>query len=755
LIVLKDKNFYQIYLKQKTNDLNEVIVPSINPALAILKKTIKNKNNNNPQKKLGNFEFKAYNKIIVTANPDSIKGQIDTIHNKALWDKTYAQVDSSDYKFKNVIKTQHLFQTEKVSLYQFGNSKLKENILGTKMAGFKQPIYEIIAFNLQSFSIYDPSYELFETKYNSPIANDALTDYNYKLLDTLTINGRNTFMVHFKNKQKRKAAGLEGVLYIDQENFAIAKAVMRIKGVLDISGTHEFQYIPEENIWFPVRKIFKIVKGKNDDDIKILGGTIQFDGDVEKNFKPRKRTATDYIYLLSQTNNFDLHYNIPITIKNPSIAVEITDEAVNRPDAFWNAYRKDSLDIRSQKTYLVLDSIAVKKRIESRIRFGRKVINGFIPFGPVDIDLRKFLSYNNYEGLRIGAGGITNEQFSRKYKIEGYSAYGPRDDAFKYSLGVGARVAKFSNTWISTFYTDDIRENAMTLYGIDRKAYKIYDPRSINFSTFYRYLTWKTIVETKFIPKTDGLAEFSHSFIEPKFNYTYNLNGTLYKNYTMTTAMVSIRWNPFSDYMQTPTGRIETEKRFPKFTFQYTQSIPNVWDNDFKFSKFDFRTEYEIKLLNGQKTNLLFEAGYASGDVPLTHLYSTSPNNLTKDNVFQRITFAGKNSFETMYFNEFFSSEFISFQFKHGFNRITIFKKVKPSLVLVSRMAWGDMKKPEQHMGMEYKTLNNGFFESGIELNQIFNGLGLGGYYRYGTNHLSKFEDNIAIKLSYILDLGL
>jgi hypothetical protein len=37
-----------------------------------------------------------------------------------------------------------------------------------------------------------------------------------------------------------------------------------------------------------------------------------------------------------------------------------------------------------------------------------------------------------------------------------------------------------------------------------------------------------------------------------------------------------------------------------------------------------------------------------------------------------------------MYFNEFFSTEFVYFQFKHGFNRVTILKKVKPSLVLVS-----------------------------------------------------------------------
>jgi hypothetical protein len=136
-------------------------------------------------------------------------------------------------------------------------------------------------------------------------------------------------------------------------------------------------------------------------------------------------------------------------------------------------------------------------------------------------------------------------------------------------------------------------------------------------------------------------------------------------------------------------------------------------------------------------------------------LYNTSPNNITKESIIQRVTFAGKNSFETMYFNEFFSSEFAFFQFKHSFSRVTILKKIKPSVVLVSRMAWGNIKKPEQHVGLDYKTLNNGFFESGIELNQIFKGVGLSGFYRYGPNQLPKFEDNIAVKINYVLNLGL
>ncbi|WP_281636497.1 DUF5686 family protein [Flavobacterium marginilacus] len=747
--------FYKILLQQKTDYLNEVRISNINPALAIIKKAIQNKTQNNPQERLKSYEYKSYNKLIVTANPDSINGSIDSVFVTNSFETYLKELDSTDYKFKQLIKKQHLFQTEKVSKFQFDGKRLKETILGTKMAGFKQPVYEILTFNLQSYSIYDPKYELFETKYNSPIADNALNDYNYKLLDTVAVNGRNTYMIHFKNKKKTKAAGLEGILYIDEINYAVAKAIIRIKGILDISSVHEFEFIPEKYLWFPTITTFKIVKGTNDDDIKILGGTIQFDGDIEEDLTPRKRSETDYIYLLSKTTNFDIQYTTPVAIKKPIVQVEIKDNAINKPESFWTEFRKDSLDSRSEKTYLSLDSISIKKRIERKLNFGRKILTGYLPFSFWDFDLRKILSYNNYEGLRLGFGGTTNDFLSKKYRLEGYAAYGLRDHNFKYNAGVSARVDKFSNTWIGASYTDDLRDIASTDYAVDKKAFKIYDPRTINFNTFYRYERWRIALESRIIPKTESVLALANTFVTPQFDYTYILNGTSYHSYTMTTATLSLRWNPRSDYMQTPSGRIEAEKRFPKFTLQLTQSIPEVLKNDFSFTKIDFKADYQIKYLNGQRTSLLLEAGCGFGDIPLPQLYSNSPNNLNQETIFKRITFAGKNSFETMYFNEFFSSEFMSFQFKHGFSRIFLFKKIKPSIDFVSRMAWGNIKNKENHAGLNFKTLNKGFFESGLELNQIFNGLGLGGYYRYGPNHLSEVKDNIAVKLTFILDLGI
>jgi hypothetical protein len=44
-------------------------------------------------------------------------------------------------------------------------------------------------------------------------------------------------------------------------------------------------------------------------------------------------------------------------------------------------------------------------------------------------------------------------------------------------------IDKLSDTWLGA-YTDDVREIANTQYPLDRKPFKLYDPRPINISTF-------------------------------------------------------------------------------------------------------------------------------------------------------------------------------------------------------------------------------------------------------------------------------
>jgi hypothetical protein len=96
--------------------------------------------------------------------------------------------------------------------------------------------------------------------------------------------------------------------------------------------------------------------------------------------------------------------------------------------------------------------------------------------------------------------------------MEGYYAYGTKDGIFKGSIGAAAKIDSEANSWLGISYTDDVREIASTSFTIEKKPFKIYDPRPINISTFYNYVSWKSYFETKKIPKTESIWELYHDY---------------------------------------------------------------------------------------------------------------------------------------------------------------------------------------------------------------------------------------------------
>lgn len=731
------------------NTMKEKEIYSENEVNLIVKKIIDNKYKNQPEKVFKSFEYKNYEHLLVTANPDSISSKIDTTYKKSIFGRKKIVLDSTNYKLKKLVEKQHIYQTEKVNLIQFNEQGAKETVLASRMAGFKKPLYEYLGLNLVSYSLYENQLDILEIPVRNPLSTYGRKLFVFKLIDTVKLDNRTVYRIYFQPK-KLNSDKLRGLLFVDAENFGIAKAFYRIYGIININATFTFNYMKEHRIWFPEKRKFTVVKGNNSEDLKIFGGTIKFNSSLEG----IQKDASDQLYLKLESTPYDIKINEPVSFKMPSIKIDVPEASMTKPDSYWKNIRKDTLDVRRIRTYTNLDSLSVSENIEQKLLFGRKIINGYLPVSFIDVDLKTLFKYNNYEGFRLGIGGVTNNKLSEKYKISGYVAYGFKDEKFKYGITPSYLLHKETNTWINASYVDDLSEIGQIQFATQARRFKIYDPRPINISTFYNHKTFSGFIESQYIPKTTSYFGISRSEVLPLFNYAFAPNDRLYQNFNLTTAQFAIQWNPFSGYMQTSTGRLEIEKRFPKFSLQLTKSFNNIIGSDFDFTKVDFKIIHEIPYLSGQNTAFLFQSGYAVGDTPLTHLYSIAPNNLNRETLFQRITFAGKNSFETMFFNEFFSSKYVSFHVKHTFNKVKVAYKIKPLISVVTRMAWGNMDNRESHLGFEYKTMERGFFESGVEANQIFKGFGLTFFMRYGPNALPKFEDNFALKLSYVLDLG-
>jgi hypothetical protein len=391
---------------------------------------------------------------------------------------------------------------------------------------------------------------------------------------------------------------------------------------------------------------------------------------------------------------------------------------------------------------------SIKKRL-----LLKSIGNGYFPTKYFNFDLRYLIKYNQYEAVRTGLGGVTNDVFSRKYRLNGYTVYGFRDHRFKYSIGGSFRLAERTNTWVNVSYTDDLQETGSTNFLTDGRSFQFFEPRLLNIDLFHKHITKTIAVEHQLSHKLLAETEFAVSKIDPTYPYGYLTDSQVINNFDLSTAKIALQWSPFNGAQYSETGLNEIKEGYPKFTLQYTKSFKDVFNSDFGFSKLDFRTIYQIGDRNDHFSEIILVSGIANGNTPLTHLYHAYPNNITKETILQRFSVAGLNSFETMFFNEFFSDKFTTVQFKHFLKPFDISERYKPQLVLITRFAIGDMAHPEKHQNIAFGSLNKGYTESGFEINKLLFGFGLSFTYRYGAYHLPEISDNVAFKFTFNVSL--
>lgn len=383
-----------------------------------------------------------------------------------------------------------------------------------------------------------------------------------------------------------------------------------------------------------------------------------------------------------------------------------------------------------------------------KMNLAKSLGNGYLPTKYFDFDLRYLIKFNQYEGLRTGLGGVTNENFSEVYRIQGYTVYGFKDHRFKYSIGGGFRISEPTNTWLHVSYTDDLQETGSSKFLTDKRFFQFFEPRLINIDLFHKHITKALTLEHRISQRLLTETQVSISKIDPTYNYVFVVDGQSYSNFDLSLSKLSVQWNPFDKITKD-----DITSGYPNFTFQYTKSFNAFSKGDLQFSKFNFRTVHKISHRNNATTEFVLSTGIANGKTPITHLFHAYPNNVNKETILQRFSVAGINSFETMYFNEFFSDRFATLQIKHKLKPFEISKRFKPELVLISRYAVGNMNDMERHQNISFGTLNKGYSESGFEFNKLLFGFGLGFAYRYGSYHLPEFEDNFAFKFTFNINL--
>lgn len=682
-------------------------------ATSLVAKAIENKEKNDPREALDSFGFDSYEKTIIT---DSLNGNF------------------------------HNFFSEKASKIQYTkDSNFSEKVIGYQLAGFKNPRYEVFAVNVQSRSFYDSDFVIFNNRYAGILSNRGLRNYDYSFENK---NSDGDYVIAFQPKRPKRTPGLTGTMTLDKDLLAIKEVSVRIKDGLNIILNQQYEFIEGVNIYLPKSRELFLDKGDTDRRLSFFGGSISI-GTIQSEVLEEMVTRK---FLVSTTVMSDFEVNNEMALPLSKYAMNFEPGASERSQEFWQTYRAEALTNKDKRSFSELEKIVSAENIERRLGTINNFSVGYFSVKAFDFDLTYPVKFNNFEGLRLGIGGVTNAAFSKRFRLEGYTAYGFKDKEFKYGIGGGYLIDPERGGWLSLTYNKDLEEVGNYAYLTDRRVYSLFEPRLVNITQFYQHRTARVNFEYRLSPQILSELQVAHRIMDQTIPYQYLKDGEAIRDYNVTEATAGFRWSPSNKYLRTESDVVPVYEGHPIISGQISQGF-DALGGDLNFTKLGAKFFYRVDRLNKTATEILLEGNIGFGDLPVTHLFHAFPNAPTKETILQRFSVAGVNSFETMFFGEFFSDRLFTAQLKHRLAPFNISKRFKPEMVFITRFAVGDISNPQDHLDIEFGSLDKGYTESGFEINKLLFGFGTSLTYRYGAYHLPQWEDNIAFKFTFNLKL--
>lgn len=722
-----------VLMQEQNYNLNEVIVlPGENPAHRIIKKVVANRKLNNPDK-LSSYSYTAYHKMIFTLDiKNAEKAKSDTSGTIEL------KVDSTLIKMNELLDKQHLFLMESISKKKFRfPGQHSEEIIASRVSGFKQPSLVLLANQLQSFSFYQDMITLAESRYVNPISPGSTKKYFFNIEDTTyTARGDTVFSISFQPKKKKNFEALKGVLNINTHKYAIQSVVAKPvepNGLIGIEIKQQYKLI-DDTYWFPVELNTNL----------IFHSLVADTGESKFNL-----VGIGKSYLKDIKINNEIKRN-----EIGKIDFEVNKTAHKQPDSLWNVYRHDSLSAKDIKTYEVIDSIGKKHKLDLKLKTFKTLMKGYIPVSFLNIDVFKIFDFNVYEGYRPGIGLYTNNKLVKNVSFGGYFAYGFQDDRIKYGANLDFTLSAKQDLKLGLSYKNDLSESS---------GYQFLENPNMSSTESYRYWFIKDMTYLEGYVLNFQFRPFRKVKTRLVFNQFSKINTSgFYFNDGNEADLPGQKYQFMETALQLAYTPNETLFFIDNELMNSYGSTPAIYANlskGFKneFGDFDY-LKVEAKLLlsaltkNFGKTDIVITAGKVFGDLPYFELYNGHAS-------YYDFTLETANSFATMRMNEFLSDRFVAVHFRQDFGSLLFkTKKFKPGILILTSLGFGSLENAGLQQGFDFKTMEKGYFESGILFNNIIKslnimGFGFGVYYRYGPYAFSNTGDNFAYKLSLTFDL--
>jgi hypothetical protein len=714
-----------IKMKQTSFSLEEfMVLPGINPAERIMKEVIKNRKKNNPEKSI-NFKYDSYSKLYFSMLMDSL-----SLVNKE------GNMATSDQNTLDWLEQHYLFMMESVTERKYKQpDKSYEKVIATKVSGLKNPTFALIATELQSFTFYNPTLSLMEKTYLNPISENSIRKYLFLIEDTLFTNLDTVFVLSFNPRKGKNFEALKGLLYINTDGFAIQNVIAEPFDQDEwVSIKIQQQYQKVNDHWFPVQLNSDIImEPSKGSELKTIG--------------------------VNKTYIKNIEINPDITKKEFSnVITEIDEDAAKKDSEFWNQHRVNPLTKKEKKTYQAIDSLGKRHHFDKKLQVLEAFSIGKINWGIIDFDLNRFANENKYEGFRLGMGLHTSKKFSKWFSIGGYGAYAFKDKEEKYGADVNFVLNKRNDVQFNVSHQKEVTEPGV----VDFKDYKV--PlfstagnrnffnleRMNNIEKIEARLQFKTLRYLKvYVFANQESVEVTNAYY---FKKRIDASTILHDQYYVFNEIgAEFRYAFKEKVLKTIDREYPILSKYPILYAKIENGIKGI-DGEYEYTRLTFRAEKRFYIKNLGHPKFHFEAGRTFGRVP-QHKLNSSLGTMNPESSLNSIGVSTENAFETMLPYEFFSSEYVHFHFRHSFGSL-LFKteKFEPEVVLTTSVGFGNLSYQGAHAGVDFKTLEKGYYESGLVLNNILRlsaiSLGAGAFYRYGPYQFDQLSDNVSLKLS-------
>ncbi len=727
-----------IQLEESASQLEEVVIHSGkktkkkgNPAIDILKKLWEKKKQNGLYM-FNQYEYEKYEKLEFDLN------NIDSTTMKSNLFKgiefIFEGLDTSSVTGKTFLP---IFINESVYKTYGDNirNKEREDILANVNSGFSdnESIVSFVKDLYMDYDIYKNYVKIFDKSFVSPISKPGVQSYNYILNDTAFIDNKWCYNIIYYPRRKNELT-FKGDFWISDTTFAVKKINMQATKSANINWVKDI-YIEQE---------FDVL---NDSVFLLKRDYIMSDFALRKKNESKgiygKRTTTykDYQFDLEKPNNF---YGYKIDLYDESI--------YNKGEEFWNTARHEKLNENEIGIYKMIDTLKTVPKFKAAYNLISILGSGYIEIGDFDFGpIYSTIGQNDVEGWRLRAGGRTYFSRNDPWRLQGYTAYGFKDQKFKFgvsgkfmfntknrfTLGVGTRY-DIEQIGVSLTTTNDVlgrsfASSAIFATGDNGKL------TEINLSNMF--LSIEPVRNLSF--RLGGSYRTLVSAAPDNFNLDYWVdreNNIKKSNVNQSEIDFSVQITPNRKTIGFGVERSDVTDNYATVLLNYSRGFKGMFESDFDYEKIQIYYRQPMLIGGLGRTFLTAEFGQTYGEVPLG-LLNVVPGNQSYMLI--------ENTYSLLDYYEFVTDKYASIHLDHSFNgrlfaRVPLLRKLNLREFVGVKALWGSISDKNIELNasnIQYRAPENGYFEYSFGIGNIFKLLRIDFAYRGSYKNLPGARD--------------